>query len=68
MAFHGAAAAAAVVTAAGARNVPAAGSCKASAINANCIFNSEVGSGGAFQSTNSHESRRESVMNSVNNK
>ena len=68
MAFHGAAAAAAVVTAAGARNVQAVGSCKTGASNANCIFNSEVGSGGAFHSTNSHESRRESVMNSVNNK
>jgi hypothetical protein len=64
MAFHGAAAAAAVVTAAGARNVQAVGACGTSGKNSNCIFNSEVGSGGGgFHSTNSQGSRRGSVMN-----
>jgi len=62
MAFHGAAAAAAVVTAAGARNVQAVGSSKM-AVGSN-VFNSEMGSGGG--GFHSNESRRGSVMNSSN--
>jgi hypothetical protein len=64
MAFHGAATAAAVVTAAGARNVQAVGACAAAGKSTNCIYNSEAGSGGGGVS---HGSRRNSAMvNSVN--
>ena len=63
MAFHGAATAAAVVTAAGARNVAAVSATTGK--NTNCIFNSEAGSGGGgggFHSTVSQGSRRNSAM------
>lgn len=70
MAFHGAATAAAVVTAAGTRNVQAVGACAAAGKNTNCIFNSEAGSGGGggFHSTASQGSRRNSVMMTSMNK
>ena len=72
MAFHGAATAAAVVTAAGARNAQqAVGSTTGK--NTNCIFNSEAGSGGGgggdggYHSAVSQGSRRNSAMvNSMN--